>query len=535
MADSQAKQDAGLGPPLYAQLPPAVRQIALLVGIAAAVAAGVSLVLWSQGPNFTPLYTGLADRDASEIVAAVEAADVEYRLDSATGSVLVPADRKYELRMQLATEGLPRGAGFGLESIPEMGGFGQTPVMENALLQRALETELARTIATVDAVESARIHLAMTEPSAFVRQRRPPSASVLVTLFPGRRLDAAQIQGIVNLVAAAIPDLEPQKVTVLDQSGSLLTSLDDAAGGGLSSSQFQYTSQLESEYAQRIENLLAAVVGPERVRASVAAVLDFTVSEQTRESFDPNVSLLRSEQTSEETRSGEALAQGIPGALTNQPPAAAGEVPPAGAPAEANTTPTSTARAATRNFELDKTISHTRQAAPSVQRLSIGVLIDHVPPASGAGQPEALPDAELASLTELAKQAVGFDEARGDTITVHNSPFVAPPVIRAPEPLALWEQPWVWNVARQALGASLLLVLAFFVVRPMMRTLTRPQPILPVGQLQGGHGGMSALPGGSLALPMGYEDRVAAARSVAGQDPRQVAQVVRNWVAEDNG
>ena len=534
MADAPQTLPA-TGPPLYAQMPAALRQVILLVGIAAAVAAGVALVIWSQSPNFVPLYTGLTDRDIGEVVAVMDSSDVPYRLDPSSGGVMVPADRKYDVRMQMASAGLPRGTGFGIEEMPELGSFGQTPFMENALYSHAVETELARTISSMQPVDAARVHLGVPPQSAFLRQRREPSASVMLTLFPGRRLDPGQVQSVVYLVASAIPELSPQHVTVVDQSGALLTRDDAEDGTGLSSTQFEYTKDIEQEYARRIEDLLGSVVGQDSVRASVAAVLDFTVSEQTRESFDPNVQVVRSEQTNEETRTGEAgIAQGVPGALSNQPPETAQQAPvPA---AEVTQPPSSTVVSQVRNFELDKTISHTRQASGTIQRLSIGVLIDHRPGAGGTT--EALPQEELDSLTELARQAVGFDAARGDTISVMNSAFQSLPQAAPPAAVPLWQQPMLLNIARQVVGAGLVLVLAFVIVRPMMRTLTAPQPMLPSAGLLGPEG-QAAGPIGYAArgpmLPVGYDDRLAAARNVAGQDPRHVAQVVRNWVAEDNG
>lgn len=271
MAENELTAAAPPPQPLYAQLPPAVRQLALLVGIAAAVAAGVALVLWSQSPNLTPLYTGLNDRDIGDVVALIESTDVPYELDPTSGGVLVPADRKYELRMQMASAGLPRGTGFGVEQMPELGSFGQTPFMENALYTHAVETELGRTIGSMRSVESARVHLAVPPQSAFLRQQREPSASVMLSLYSGRRLDQSQVQSVVYLVASAIPQLSPQRVTVVDQSGALLTRNNDDTGAAMTSSQFDYTKQLEEAYARRIESMLASVVGSERVRASVAA------------------------------------------------------------------------------------------------------------------------------------------------------------------------------------------------------------------------------------------------------------------------
>jgi flagellar M-ring protein FliF len=527
--------------PLYALLPPAVKQILLLVGLAAAVAAGVALVLWSQGGNYTPLYSGLSERDIGEITAQLDGAGVKYKLDPGSGGLLVPSDKKYEVRMQLASSGLPHGTGFGVEDMPSKSTFGQTPFMENALYVRAVETELARTIGSMQPVESARVHLALPPQSVFLRQKREPSASVMLKLYSGRRLDEGQVQAVVHLVAASVPELLPSHVTVVDQSGTLLTGAmsDDAAS--LSSSQFEYRKQLEQEYSRRIEGLLGSIVGAERVRASVSAELDFTVTEQTRESFDPGVQVVRSEQTSEDSHRGDGV-QGVPGALSNQPPQvaaqtraqnAAANAAAAAAPAE----PQSVSRSATRNFELDKTVSHTRQAVGAIKRLSIGVLVDNKPAANGRGAGTPLAEQELASLTELVKKSVGFDEMRGDTISVFNSAFQPAAAVQNPPAPSLWERPQLWTIARQALGAALVILLAWFVLRPMMQVLTRPQPIAAApAAVEYAAQMYPAMAGGRpMGLPVSYDDRMAAARSVAGQDPRQVAQVVRSWVSEENG
>jgi flagellar M-ring protein FliF len=518
------------GLPLYAQLPPAARQLLLLIGLAAAVAAGVALVLWSQGTQYSPLYTGLADRDAGEIAAMLDSSGVPYKLE-AGGALSVPADRKHEVRMQLAGAGLPRGTGFGIEEMTERSSFGQTPFMENALYVKAFETELARSIGSMQPVEAARVHLALPPPAVFARQKREPSASVMLQLYPGRRLDPAQVQAVVHLVASSVPELSPSRVTVVDQTGALLTNGAADSTAQLTATQFEYRKQVEEAYAQRIEGLLASVAGMDRVRASVSAEIDFTVTESTRESFDPNASVVRSEQTSEDSQRNAALG-GVPGALSNQPPEVAS--PPAGANGAADGQ-ANVSRSAVRNYEIDKTVSHTKQAVGAIERLSIGVLVDNKPPAQARGASQPLSEAEIASMTELAKQAVGFDETRGDTITLLNSPFQPVAQMQDPEPLGLFDRPEIWSIARQALGAVLVLALAFFVLRPIMQVLTRPQPVaaLPAD----GHGGYAMpLPGGrSFALPVSYDDRMAAARGVAGQDPRQVAQVVRNWVAEDNG
>jgi flagellar M-ring protein FliF len=541
--------------PLYALLPPALKQILLLVGLAAAVAAGVALVLWSQAGNYTPLYSGLSERDIGEITAQLDGSGVKYKLDPANGGLLVASDRKYEVRMQLASSGLPRGTGFGVDEMPNRSTFGQTPFMENALYVRAVETELARTIGAMQPVENARVHLALPPQSVFLRQKREPSASVLLKLYSGRRLDEGQVQAVVHLVASSVPELLPSRVTVVDQAGTLLTGAANDDTASLTSSQFDYRKQLEQEYSRRIEGLLGSIVGAERVRASVSAELDFTVTEQTRESFDPAVQVVRSEQTSEDSHRGQGV-EGVPGALSNQPPeitpqpraatgaarpaaAGTGRAAPAGAAAATTTEaePQSVSRSSTRNFELDKTVSHTRQAVGLIKRLSIGVLVDNRPPANGRGAGTPLAEQELASLTELVKKSVGFDEMRGDTISVLNSAFQPAAAVQNPPAPSFWERPQFWSIARQALGALLVLVLAWFVLRPMMQMLTRPQPIsaMPVAVEYSAQMYPAMAGGRPMGLPVSYDDRMAAARSVAGQDPRQVAQVVRNWVGEENG
>ena len=522
---------------LLGQMPVAARQTMLLVGLAAAVAVGVASALWLRTPTFSPLYTGLVERDVAEIVNVLEGANVPYRLEPGAGSVLVPADRKYEIRMEVAAAGLPRGGGFGMEEIPEMSGFGQSPFIENALYVQAIQTELSRTISTLQPVEAARVHLAVPQRTSFLRDRRQPSASVTLRLFPGRRLEAPQAQAIANLVASSVPELEPQRVTVVDQAGRQLTAPPDASSPGLSNSQFDYAKRIEDDLAMRIESLLAPIVGAERVRASVAAEIDFTVAEETSETFNPNVAVVRSEQINEETRTGDLLSQGVPGALTNQPPEALpadAPVPAVDAAVDQPPTPTSTTTSQVRNFELDKTVSHVKQASGVIQRLSVAVLIDNKP-APGGGPGEPLTQEELDSLTDLSMRAVGFDEARGDTISVLNSAFQTLPAVQPIEPPGLLEQSFIWDMARQGVVAALVLVLALVVVRPMVRQLTTPQPALFGGAAAAGSPGALPGPAAQPALPMSYAERVEAARDVASQDPRQVAEVVRNWVAEDNG
>ena len=370
---------------------PGLRQLSLLVGVAAAVAAAVWLVLWSQGPNYSLLYGQLSDRDAAAVVQSLSAAGIPHRLDPGSGAVMVAADRLHDARLRLAGEGLPQGDGFGAEMLRDQEGFGTSQFMESARYQHALETELARTIVRVQGVQSARVHLALPKQSVFLRDRRRASASVMLQLYSGRRLDPGQVSAIVHLVASSVPELEAAQVTVVDQNGTLLSSPRDGDDLAATARQLDYQRQLEDRYERRIEELLSPLVGVGRVRAGVTADVDFTVAERTREDFDREQQVVRSEQTAAESRPAGDLALGIPGALRNQPP----EAPPAppaaaqqGDAAAAGAANAATSQRATRNYEIGRTISHVREPTGSVRRLSVAVILDNKPAPAGAAEAE---------------------------------------------------------------------------------------------------------------------------------------------------
>ncbi len=521
---------------------PAIRQLGLLVGVAAAVAAAVWLVMWSQGPNYSLLYGQLTDRDAGAVVEALTAAGIDNKLEAATGAVMVPADKLHEARLKLAAQGLPEGDGLGIEMVRQQEGFGTSQFMETARYQLALETELARTIVKVQGVQSARVHLALPKQSVFVRDRRSASASVMLQLFPGRRLDPGQVSAIVHLVASSVPELEPPQVTVVDQNGTLLSAPrgnDDLAA---TARQLEYQRQLEEGYERRIEELLTPIVGAGRVRTGVTADIDFTIAERTSEDFDPAQQIVRSEQTSSDQRPAGDMALGIPGALSNQPPQTSAAPPAAEQQPAATGEPAQVASSsrATRNYEIGRTISHVRQPSGSVRRLTVAVIVDNKPSPDGAGEAaaQAYSQEELDRLTSLVRDAVGYDEARGDRVQVVNTGFTAAPAVEAVEAAPAWENPALWSIARQALGAGLVLVLAFVVLRPLMKSIT--QPAAPGGQfaLAPGAGGLPEVAGDRVILSQGrpqpnYEQQVAAARSLIGQDSRRAAEVVKDWVTTD--
>jgi len=367
---------------------PVIRQLAVMVGIAASVAIGVAVVLWSWTPSYSLLFGNLAQKDASEVVAALQQAGIDYEVNQETGAVMVPSGKVQEARMKLAGQGLPHSDSLGYELLQQETGFGTSRALEAARFHRALEGELARTISTLANIQTARVHLATPKQSVFVRKRKQPSASIVVKLYSGRSLEKGQVTSVIHLVASSVPDLESNRVTVVDQKGNLLSSQMDGGQMMLTGSQFEFTRQLEDRYRQRVEDILIPILGEASVRAQVTAELDFTVTEQTEERFNPDLPALRSEQINEQA-SRLSSAQGVPGALSNQPPAAGVAPERAGGGLNAggsDSSPLNTSKRATRNFELDKTVSHTRLPSGTLRRLSVAVVVDDSVTAAGDGR-----------------------------------------------------------------------------------------------------------------------------------------------------
>jgi flagellar M-ring protein FliF len=419
-ADAAALPSPSNSAPRPTLIPPGLKPLATLIGIAAAVAAGVGVVLWSKEPTYSLLYGNLGQQDAAQIAQALDTNAIPYKLEG-SGSITVPADRVHDARLKLAGQGLPEGDG-GFAVMSKEPGFGVSQFMEGARYQHALETELARTITNLQAVEGARVHLALPRQSAFVRDRRKPTASVFLQMKPGRRLESEQVTAIVNLVASSIPELESQQVTVVDQQGRLLSSPD----GGNSEiaereKQMEIARELEERYTQRVEQLLSPLIGSGRVRAQVVADVEMSTTEEAREQYRPESQIIRSEQTAEETsRTGASGSQGVPGALTNQPPAP-GVALPAGSSATAQavatdpanpngvTAPDNTSKQATRNYEIDRTVAYTKLPAGRLKRLTVAVLVDNLRATAEDGKVTETPltPEQLENMTRLVKDAVG--------------------------------------------------------------------------------------------------------------------------------
>jgi flagellar M-ring protein FliF len=534
-----------------------MKPLILLVGVAAAVAAGVGVMLWSVGPTYSLLYGNLAGEDAAQITQALEGGGIPYKLEDGGQSIHVPAEQLAAARLRLASQGLPEGGG-GVNAVTKDPGFGVSAFMESARYQHALETELARTIASLQNVQGARVHLAMARQSAFVSDRKPGSASVFLQIKAGRRLDDEQVQAIANLVASSIPEMEASQVTIIDQAGRLLSAPNTDSDLAVRDKMFEFAHRLEESYSQRIQELITPLVGPGRVRAQVVAQVDMATTESTREQFNPQSQVVRSESTSEEAaRNGAGNAGGVPGALTNQPPQPGVALPPgatpttaqsgANAPAGAGnspnnaaassvTGPDSTARQSTRNYEIDRTMAYTRTPAGRVTRLTVAVLIDNLRTTAADGKvtETPLPQEQIDRLTALVRDAVGFDAARGDSVNVVNSSFLGTPAVEEGEleSIPIWEKAWFQTLAKILAGVIALMVVVFGVLKPLSRGLLNAAktPVLrqAIAAAAAGSG-----PGPVDAPQLQYEQQIAQARGLVTQDPKRGAQVVKQWVSAD--
>jgi len=519
-----------------------------MIALAAIIALIVGAVMWSRTPDYRVLFSNLSERDAGSVVVTLQQMNVSYKTE-AGGTIMVPSDQVYDLRFKLASQGLPKGDTVGFE-LMDSAKLGMTQFQEQVAYQRALEGELARTIQALDTIASARVHLAIPKPSVFIRDQQKPSASVMVNLYSGRSLDAAQVSAIVHLVASSVPELDARNITVIDQAGNLLTSKGDASSQqGLSSNQLEYLRDVEGYYAKRVEAIISPIVGAGNVKAEVRADLDFSEDESTSESYKPNptteTQAVRSQQTMSETSAGAGnTAGGIPGALSNQPPgpASAPLNTQAGAGANASPNPGSNKRDSVTNYELDKTIRHVRESLGRVKRLSVAVVVNYRASSEPDAKPTPLAPQLLDQVNNLAKDAVGFNQARGDTVNVVNAAFTESKVEEVAMPL--WKDPSNIAMAKGLLKNLLIFGVAFYLVfgvlRPLLRDLLHPSAVAAPGTSTRGDGsdaGFDDLAEGMAPNEQhaadSYQHNIGSVRDFATQNPKIVAEVVKEWMAKE--
>ncbi|HZN25013.1 MAG TPA: flagellar basal-body MS-ring/collar protein FliF [Burkholderiales bacterium] len=531
--------------PAWTRLPPQ-QLLALMLVAATAIAVIAGGWMWSTAPEYKILYANLSDRDGGAVIASLQQMNVPYKFAEGGGALLVPAQLVHDTRLRLASQGLPKGGPVGFE-LMEGQRFGASQFLEQVNYQRGLEGELSRSIQALKTVQSARVHLALSRGTAFLREQAKPSASVLVHLYPGRTLDPMQVAAIVHLVSNSVPELSTKNVTVVDQNGTLLSG-EAGATPGLDTKQLKYRQEIEQGYVRRVESILAPVLGDGNVKAQVSAELDFNEVEHAEETYKPNQkpdeAAIRAQQTSEAGGTAAAPgASGVPGALSNQPPvpATAPITAPAvqqnaSAPAAATT---NQRRDSSVSYEVDKSIRHTKIAQGRLKRLSIAVVVNDrkITDASGKTTTKPLTDDEKTQITELVKGVMGYDKERGDTLSVINSTFNTPPVEAVPE-VPLWKDPETIALAKDAgkylLIAAFVLFLVLKVLRPMAKNLARlpalaPAPVDLLPPAANATAGAAAQP--QQQEGDRYENALRNARQIAKQDPKIVAHVVKDWVA----
>ena len=531
-----------------------LRQVGLMVGLAASVALGVAVVLWAQEPNYQPVVGDLSAYNPQDVTTILDSNGIDYKMDPRTGALLVPSEQVYNARLKLAAEGVTDQKTMGYELLDQERGLGTSQFMETISYRRGLEGELARTIAAMRGVRNARVHLAIPERSVFIRDAREPTASVFLEVFAGRRPEPEQIRAIVNLVAGSIPMMNRDQVTVVDQNGNLLTGDEVQAETDRMKDQYEYTSRVEERLTRRVASLIGPIVGEGRYRAEVTADLDFSAVERAEELYNPEQQAVRSERELSEQRVAGAQG-GIPGALANQPPGAATVPEQAnaaqgedGAPAAP---PVNVRSESTRNYELDRTVSYTRQELGAVKRVTVALAVDDmkvVDPETGEVSYQPWPEAELQRLSMLVRDAVGYSASRGDSVTVMNTAFAPEEAVEFEAP-GFWEQPWFWDLMKQVLAGLVILILVLGLLRPTLKTLSGGgRRERGEGGEEGEYGGLADIEGGQalrdamssqddLLLPGAtdsYDRQLNALKGLIAEDPARVAQVMRQWVNVDD-
>ena len=535
------------------------QRMRLILGVVLFVAIAVAGLVMGRQAEWRVLYSNLADKDGGAVIAQLTTLNVPYKYTEGGGAILVPADRVHDVRLKLASLGLPKGSVNGFEMM-ESNRFGMTQFQERLTFQRGLEGELTRSIQALASVQNARVHLALPNQNGFFREQQKPTASVLLSLHPGRALDRAQLAGIVHLVASSVPEMAPSAVSVLDDTGKLLSSAADGSGGnGADAEQLQYVQQIEQIYSRRILDMLEPIVGKQNVKAQVTAELDFSQTESTTESHKPNqtpdTGAVRSQQVVESSNGATAAAPaGVPGATSNQPPAqssapiygqaqtlAAIGQPGAG---EAGSGPSK--RESIINYEVDKTIRVVKGATGVVKRINAAVVVNNQSTTDDKGKTTSVPltDAQIEKMTALVRESVGFNKDRGDSVNLVNAAFapekndfVDVPLWRQPEVLDL-ARSFAWPVGTLALAALVLLG----VVRPAMKALAQPRTT-PVTEVYANANQLDAMEADQperpqLAAPAAPEHvgptaselRLEDARKLTRDNPAAVANIVKAWI-----
>jgi len=525
--------------------------------IAGALAIIAAIWLWSSAPEYKVLFSNTTDKDGGAITASLDQMGVKYKFSEGGNAILVPADQVHGIRLKLAAQGLPRAGNVGFELL-ENQKLGTSQFVEQVNYQRSLEGELANSIQALAAVSSARVHLALPKPSVFVRDQKNPTASVLLNLQPGRALDQAQVSAIVHLVASSVPELTPSNVTVVDQNGSLLSDTAAKNGKQLDPNQLKYVDILQQNIVKQVESIIAPLVGQNNVRAEATAEVDFAQVDTAAEMYKPNSppepQAIRSQQTSESAGPGSSNPSGVPGALSNQPPGVATAPIEGGAPAagQQQTTTGPTSKNATTNYEVDKTVRFEQKPMGGVKRLTVGVVVNYrrsIDPKTGKVVVKPLTGPEVAQINELVKQAMGYSQARGDTLNVTNAPFdgVDKPDEQAPD---WWKDPSNLPLLKDAAKYLFIAMVAAFlwyrILRPLFKPVMKkfdeavemppePEPEEPEPEPEPdlAEEARVAKEVEEQKKVIIYKSNLDMAKTLAQNDPRIVANVIKEWLGAE--
>ncbi|MCS5711426.1 flagellar basal-body MS-ring/collar protein FliF [Candidatus Berkiella aquae] len=520
---------------------PIVKQLGLFIGFAASIALAIYVVMWSKTPDYIPLYSQLNSKDSGDVVEALQRQNIPFKVDEKTGLVLVDANKVHEARIRLAGEGVPSHSGNGFAGLLDKDSvFGTSQFIERARYIHALEGELEKTIASIENIKSARVHLAVPKQTAFIKDKKEPSASVFVDIYGGRRLEPEQVSSITHLVASSIQGLSAQHVTVIDQNGKLLSS-SGSDEMSVAAKQLDYTHKLERVYAQRIQDLLSPILGYDRIKAEVTATMDFTSSELTSENYDPTKTALRSERISDVHKEGtQSREGGVPGTLSNQAPGTPHQPAPNQKPGqpgqEAAKKPREMAPGVislqeTKNFEIDRQIKHQVNLPGKLQRLSVGVVVDDktVYDSNGTATKVPLKPEEIQKIETLVKDAIGFETERGDRVTVINSSFAQVEPIQELPKQSIMEKPWFWMIVKQSLAGVAILTLILVVLRPLLKNLTSISDYKQKMLMQTSTDNVGGIldKKGKKIDESDYHVRV---KELINEDPKKAAQVIKQWV-----
>lgn len=528
---------------------PVIKQLVFLLGIAGGVTLGIILYMSIQEPLYRPLDYQVTPQNMASIVDTLDKAGIRYKMNEQDGIIQIPAKDIQLARLKLSSAGIAKDDGFNFSFLNEQGGIGTSQFLENARYLRALENDLSKTVAAIEGVASARVHIAIPHNNIFADENGKPTASVVVNMAPGISTDKEKVRAIVQIIASSVPGLDPKNVAITDQYGHYLSGI-LSQDSLYNADQLAFQNNIQSYYEKRIESMITTLLGDNKVNVRVYADIDYSQQEEAKEQYDPNQQVLRSEQSVSE-QSGSSGASGPPGSLSNTPPQSDAEKNPgnggnnnnnANGNGNGNGSGTSASSAGTsqgknesiKNYELGKSVSYKRSNNPKVKNLSVAVVVDNemvLDPKTKKYVTKPMDKEKIAKITELVRATIGFDEKRGDKVTVVNSSFSTS---KKEEGLIsqshLWEQPWFWDLAKKLLGMLFGFSFLYLLYRRLssyIRSTPQPAPVKLIGY-DDDENDKALTP----EIQGVKQEKINRLKELANREPQRVASVIKNWVGK---